>query len=170
MGRKSGVAWAVDFLGEAARLTGDYARAAAAYAEALQLFREIDNVPGQAAVLCNLGYVALHEHDYARARALFEEGLPLQRQYEITQGLLLTVVGLAGIAGANGKPQSAARLLGAVEASRQALGDFDPADRMEYDRILADVRAQLDEATFDAAWEEGRKMTLEEAVEYALKT
>jgi hypothetical protein len=30
------------------------------------------------------------------------------------------------------------------------------------------VRAQLDEATFNAAWEEGRAMTLEQAIEYAL--
>ena len=44
-----------------------------------------------------------------------------------------------------------------------------PVDRVKYDQILAAVRAQLDEATFNAAWEEGRKMTLEQAIEYALK-
>jgi hypothetical protein len=32
------------------------------------------------------------------------------------------------------------------------------------------VRAQLDEATFNAAWAEGCKMTLEQAIEYALET
>ena len=30
------------------------------------------------------------------------------------------------------------------------------------------VRAQLDEAAFDAAWAEGQKVTLEHTVEYAL--
>jgi len=46
---------------------------------------------------------------------------------------------------------------------------MDPADQVEFDRTLAMVRAQLDEAAFNAAWAEGRKMTLEQAVEYALE-
>jgi hypothetical protein len=32
----------------------------------------------------------------------------------------------------------------------------------------AALRAQLDEAAFNAAWAEGRTMTLEQAIEYAL--
>ena len=31
------------------------------------------------------------------------------------------------------------------------------------------TRTQLDAATFNAAWDEGRAMTLEQAVEYALE-
>jgi hypothetical protein len=121
-------------------------------------------------MLCNLGHVALHEHDYVRARALFEECLPLQRRLESIRGFLLIVAGLAGIVEANGKPQQAARLLGAVQASFQALApDLEAADHMEYDHILAAARAELDPTTFNAAWEEGRKMTLEQAIEYALR-
>jgi hypothetical protein len=33
---------------------------------------------------------------------------------------------------------------------------------------VAGARAQLDEEAFEAAWAEGRAMTLEQAVEYAL--
>jgi len=62
-------------------------------------------------------------------------------------------------------------LFGAVEASCEALGrKMGIADRAEYDRIIAMVRTQLDEATFNVAWAEGRKMTLEQAIENALKT
>jgi hypothetical protein len=148
-------------------------RAAAFYAESLQLNKEIKDMSWQELLLGNLGFVALHEHDYVQARALFEETLTLNRhrQHEDAQSLTTDVAGFAGIMGANGKPQQATQLLGAVKASCQACGsDLDPADRMEYDRILAAVRAQLDEATFNAAWAEGRKMTLEQAIEYALKT
>ena len=35
---------------------------------------------------------------------------------------------------------------------------------------MAAARAQLDEAAWEAAWAEGRAMTPEEAMEYALKT
>ncbi len=45
------------------------------------------------------------------------------------------------------------------------------ADKAEYDRNVATVRAQLDGATFAVAWAEGREMATddwERAVAYAL--
>jgi hypothetical protein len=36
-------------------------------------------------------------------------------------------------------------------------------------RITATIRAQLGDETFQAAWAEGRKMTLEQAAAYALE-
>jgi hypothetical protein len=46
---------------------------------------------------------------------------------------------------------------------------LDPIDRIEYDRNLAAVRAELDAATFAAAWAAGRALTMEQAVTYALQ-
>ncbi len=43
-----------------------------------------------------------------------------------------------------------------------------PNDKREIDGIIAAVRAQLDEATFQAAWAEGREPRLEQAVAQAL--
>ncbi|NIO72250.1 MAG: hypothetical protein GTN71_25300, partial [Anaerolineae bacterium] len=42
------------------------------------------------------------------------------------------------------------------------------ADQSAVDRYVAALREQLDEATFEAARAEGRAMSLEEAVAYAL--
>jgi hypothetical protein len=42
-------------------------------------------------------------------------------------------------------------------------------DRAEVDRQVTAIRAQLDEATFAAASEEGRAMTMEQAVAHALE-
>jgi hypothetical protein len=79
-------------------------------------------------------------------------------------------VGFAKVAGVAGKYQQAVRLFGAVEAASEALRwKMGISGRAEYDRIIATVCAQLDEATFNAAWAEGRAMTLEQAIEYALK-
>ena len=44
-----------------------------------------------------------------------------------------------------------------------------PTDKPEIDRIIAEVRAQLDEATFESTWAEGRKWSLEQAVADALE-
>ena len=43
-----------------------------------------------------------------------------------------------------------------------------PVERAEYDRRVAAVRAQPDEVT--RAWAEGRGMTTEQAIAYALET
>jgi hypothetical protein len=76
---------------------------------------------------------------------------------------------LAGPVGASGQPELAARLFGASESILQNLGaSLQPADKIEIDRYQDDVRAQLDEKTFEKAWAEGRAMSIEDAVAYAL--
>ncbi|MBI3536834.1 MAG: hypothetical protein HY070_04655 [Chloroflexi bacterium] len=42
-------------------------------------------------------------------------------------------------------------------------------DRVDYEYIVASLRAQLDEVAFVKAWAEGRAMTMEQAIEYALE-
>jgi hypothetical protein len=87
-----------------------------------------------------------------------------------TDVLLDSLAGLAGVMGAQAQPLQAARLFGTVDAVRATIGVHtrDPADRTEYERNVANVRAQLGAATFAAAWAEGQAMTLEEAVVDAL--
>jgi hypothetical protein len=45
-----------------------------------------------------------------------------------------------------------------------------PAYRADYDRSVTAVRAAMGEEAFKAAWAEGRKMTMEEAIELAMMT
>jgi len=64
----------------------------------------------------------------------------------------------------------AARLFGAAEALREALGA--PVlwfQRQSYAQGVAALRAWLDDAACAAAWAEGRGMTLEQAIAYALE-
>jgi hypothetical protein len=57
-----------------------------------------------------------------------------------------------------------------VEAALETF--FKPLDvipeKMEYERITGKVHAVLDEATFTVAWGEGRRLSLEQALEEAL--
>jgi len=68
-----------------------------------------------------------------------------------------------------GRPELAARLLGAADALLLALGQSrDSIDSFDQDRIVAAIRAQFGEEAFATAWEAGRAMTLEQAIEEAL--
>ncbi len=69
-----------------------------------------------------------------------------------------------------GHPERAARLFGAANALLERSGAvLDEVDQAEHARDVAATRAQLDEATYAAAWAEGRAMTLEHAIAYALE-
>jgi predicted ATPase/DNA-binding SARP family transcriptional activator len=77
--------------GVIARRQGDYDRAEARQAEALEVARGAGDVDGAAAALGNLALLADNRGDYERSQALREEGLELERprgdQYSIAQFL-----------------------------------------------------------------------------------
>jgi hypothetical protein len=63
----------------------------------------------------------------------------------------------------------AVRLFGAAEALREAIGHLpNPQAQADYDDCLDATRSRLGVIAFEAAWAEGRAMTLEQAIEYAL--
>jgi DNA-binding CsgD family transcriptional regulator len=89
-------------------------------------------------------------------------------QWSIVQAnLLLAQVAAQEPAGATtGDALWAARLWGAAESLREAIGrPMPPVYRAEYERSVAAARAQLGEKAFAAAWAEGRTMTPEQALE-----
>jgi tetratricopeptide (TPR) repeat protein len=164
-----GIAWSANSLGEWARCLGDYARAAPLYDEALRLFRETGVKKGVGWALQNLGHVAQHERDYARAETLFRESLLDFHEYPL--GIASSLAGLAGVAGALGQPLRAGCLFGAMEAILERIESrLDRADLLACERNLAETRAQADPPAFAAAWAEGRALSLEQAVAFALAT
>lgn len=171
MSSRDGIARVLNRLGDLARCQGNYVQAEALYQESLALFQEIGGKPSIASAFHNLGYVAQQRGDYGQAGTLFKEALGLFQEISDTKGVVECLMGLAGVVGAQGDSDRAARLLGAAEALRETVGaTLWPANRIEYYRNLATLRAQLDEDTLAAAWAEGRAMTLELAIEQALKT
>jgi len=77
---------------------------------------------------------------------------------------------LAGVAAAQSKPEQAARLFGATETLLNTTGmKLEPFEQSEHDQHIAIARAQLDEAAFAAAWAAGGALSLEQAINEALK-
>ncbi len=171
IGDKRGIGEFLIDKGIFAQLQDEWEQAVACYAESLVIFRELGAKEMTAAVLHNLGGAVLHQGDARRAAACFAEGLALNREIGARHGIAMNLAGMAGVAIAQAQPARSARLLGSAEALLEAIGIApDPADRADYDRIRTAVRAQLDEATFAAAWTEGQAMSLEQAVAHALST
>ena len=76
---------------------------------------------------------------------------------------------MAAVLAVQGDCRRAARLFGAGEAFREAVGaSVLPVYRTDYDRGLNALSGDLRSATLRALWSEGRAMTVERAVTYAL--
>ena len=64
----------------------------------------------------------------------------------------------------------AGKLCGAADALLELMHtQMHPFDQEHYQQKLAALRAELDQAAFDAALAEGRALTLEQAIDLALK-
>jgi tetratricopeptide (TPR) repeat protein len=172
LGDQKGIAWSLHGLGWTAHDQGDSGATRALYEESLAIFRELGNKKGIAISLLRLERAAKDQGDSGAARALSEESLAIFRELGgRSRGIFQNLEELAAVAVAQGQPERAARLFGAAEGLREALGaPLPPVDRAEHDRSVAAVRTALGEEAFTAAWAEGRAMSLDEAVAYALKT
>ena len=159
------------FLGMAALVEDDHGRARASLEEGLALFRGLGDMYGVAVCCATMGFVALHEGDTERADPMFGEALAALREVGDRAVMLHGLTGEASVLALRGDAVRAARLWGAAEALGEAASvSLLPVIGSRYDREghVAAARSRLGGEKFAAAWAEGRRMTPEEAVEYAL--
>ena len=171
IGDRWGTAQALNTMGDMARVQGDFDRASILYAESLHLFRQLGVKRDVPASLHNLGRVALARGDNLKAKGYFMESLTLHHELGNKHGTAECLVGLAGVAAAMQHPVRAAQLLGICGGLRETLGDAGwPTEQITYEqRYVAETRAQLDEATWKAAMDNGRAMRIEQVIAYALE-
>ena len=84
---------------------------------------------------------------------------------------VIFLLGLAAIAAGTNQPERAAKLFGAAQTIIETTDDlFSSFDRAIIDRHIQVAQNQLGEAVFEEIATEGRKMTIDQAVAYALDT
>ena len=116
-----------------------------------------------------LGKVTYEQGDYLVALALHREGLAIMRELGDRWGMAWTLEGLA-VAFARAQSSWAACIWGQAERLREEIGaPLPPSEQPRYNRYVALACAAIGDSAFDSAWQEGRAMTLEHALEYALK-
>jgi predicted ATPase/DNA-binding SARP family transcriptional activator/DNA-binding CsgD family transcriptional regulator len=156
-------------LGYIALLEGNHERATALSEHAATLFREQGHKTGLDSPLHTLGWVALLRGDHNQARTLYKESLILGSEAGSIRDTLDSLEALACVAEGKGEARRAARLFGAAETLNEVLGACqDIAGAPLQEPYVAVVRSRVDVAVWEKAWAEGRAMTFEEAVEYAL--
>jgi predicted ATPase len=169
-GGRWGAAPVLNALAQVALSRGDFARGMEFLREGEALSRETEDTFMLATNLNIQATISQLEGDEERTAAVLRESVALSSALRDSWTLVYGLVGLAGIAARHGEPERAARLFGAADAVGEAASvtiAFPPT-RALYEQDLATVRARLDAKAFEASWEEGRAMTMKEAVAEAL--
>ncbi|MGH9971798.1 MAG: protein kinase domain-containing protein [Pyrinomonadaceae bacterium] len=163
------IAASLNRLGDLARMEGNYAVARTLFEESIAIFSQLDNKNAVSNSLNNLGAVVFAGGDSRAARAYFAEALTTVQEFGNKIVISYSLDGFAAFAAQRGESKRAAQLAGAAEELRQSIGfETEPAERRFRDAYLTELRDALDEATLSDAYEQGRKLKLDEAITLAL--
>ena len=164
-----GVAQALNILGELTRSQGDYESARRYYEECLEVVQVTGERMREGMQYENLGVIAYHQEQYDHALELIRHGLVIFREVGINYGLATCLAILAGPMTRLGFYKRAARLIGAANAVMETLGiNHQPIDLIEINQFTDQARQALGEETFQAEYQAGQILSIEEAVDFAL--
>ena len=167
---KRGLAWALDSLATCCYFRGDHEEARPLIEESAALFEALGEIWGAAHMYWTRASVARRQGCYGEARTFYVKTITTTRHVKNVTGTPYSLEGLAYLAIAEGQPQRAVRLLAAAQCVRERYPSAQqPLIFEEYQRQLSTLRSMLDAAELQAAWAQGRAMTRDEAIEYALK-
>ncbi|MGH3144794.1 MAG: hypothetical protein ACRDTR_03235, partial [Rubrobacter sp.] len=173
LGRKRAAGAMLGYAATGPLLQGDLTRARRLAERALSLVRESQGARDVVYVALHpLAAVARAEGDHEGAARLLEESLMLSAEIENESNVAYCLEGLATIAADEDELERAARLWGAAETLLEKIEILTyphAFDRSLHQRQVADARARLEAEVWKGAWAQGRAMTLEQAVEYAVE-
>jgi non-specific serine/threonine protein kinase len=148
---------------------GNYERALGLFEESLAAGRELNNQDLIARASTNLGLTTLLLGDLEGARLPLRDGLNAARKLGQIDGLVYGFVGLAATY-AREDPLLATRLLGRADAMcEETAYNLEPLESGVRDQTRAQLRANLGEDGYAAGCEEGRALTLQDALALILR-
>ena len=117
-----------------------------------------------------MGYVAFHAGNLAEAQQLLAESARAFAKDKYTSGNIFALEGIAGLYATLGKSDRAAQLIGFADATREKIMEIRHLiEQADVDMSTAVCKARMGESAFKEAYEEGKKMTINDAMELALK-
>ena len=164
-----GYANAVISLGNGAYNQDDPDAALALHEESLLGFRKLGDKYFESVALRFIGMIKVKQGDLKPGVDTLRGALILAQQldskYEVGAGLQH----IGDAAKAAGNPTRAVRLYWGSRNIFDSIGAWQEAGDTEFDDKLATCRVALDESEFTVAVEQGRAMTIEQAIAYALE-
>lgn len=152
-------------LGNVERDHGSTELARSFYEQAFDTAVEIHEFIGQSVALNNLANLAIDAGEVEQAHGLHLRSLDLRHDVGYRIMVAESMVGVAAVELALGRPQRAAQLIGFAEGLADDVGGtFDPAEQRLYERAIATIKDDFGEVWLGEERGVGRNMTLEAAM------
>ena len=133
--------------------------------ECLSLSKKLGNRHFLTTNYFNLGTIDYLENSWDEAAFNFAESLRIAEEMGNKTMISCSLDGFAALAAACGNFEQSARIAGAAESLREAIGyEPEPAEEIFREKYLSRTRAALAPADFTAAYESGRGLDLSESI------
>jgi non-specific serine/threonine protein kinase len=148
---------------------GEWATARRLLEESLTLARRIGESWVLPFSLDELAQAEIAERKYENARAALRESLLLRQDQGSRAGIVYSLNSIGALASAEGDFRSAIQLAAAAANLGEAIGvRLTPMEQGVVDGWLVPLQQAVDQNEFQSAWEAGRAMSVDQAVELAL--
>jgi predicted ATPase/DNA-binding XRE family transcriptional regulator len=169
LGDRDSPARCLNLLGLLAMDEGDLSEAQEYFEQALALGQGVWNKVFLASIQIELSNLRYQQGRLTEFKENFREGFALKNYFTDYQkaSVLLTILGSLYPE----RPENATRLLGIISKyDNEAVFRFSPIEKRYCNRAESYARKTLGNATFESAFVEGQKMTLDEGLDLAWKT
>jgi len=149
---------------------GNYGSARQFLEDGWNVFKPLKYKHFELATRSELGHVARYKGDLQQAKQIYHETIIGWKDLGNRGAIAHELECFAFIAILEEEPQRALKLFGAAEALREkAQSPMTDHEHVDYTRAVAQVRSMLTETEFNSLWAQGRAMTMEQAIEFALE-
>ncbi|HEY5904054.1 MAG TPA: adenylate/guanylate cyclase domain-containing protein [Anaerolineales bacterium] len=155
--------------GRSAMFRGDYATARERFAKCLPAFQQMGDPHRVCMIQSELAHMDRYEGRFEAAERSYRETILVWQKLGHRAAVAHQLECFAILAIRRQAYERAARLFGAAGALREKINiAMSPMERVEYEKELAAVRGAVGEEGFGSAWADGRSLSMEAAIDYAL--
>lgn len=164
-----GYTHALTCLGHVWQVQGNLETAVSLREQALESFKNLGDRYFESATRNFLGIIQATQGNLERGMAELRESLILAQQLDSRYEIAMTLWSFAQVSQTEGNQQRAVHLYMAAKNAYDSIGAWTKEHDLKLEDYLIPGRAALGELAFENAMEQGRAMTMEQAVAYALE-
>jgi tetratricopeptide (TPR) repeat protein len=157
-------------LGMAARFQGRFEEARERFAPLLTVFHDMGDQHRANMIHSECAHMERLEGHHDKAESMYRETILEWQRLGHRAAVANQLECFAFIAKVHEQTERATNLFGAAEKLREIIKiPMSEVEQVEYDREVADLKANMDEKEFTSLWAVGRSMTMEQAIQLALE-